>query len=94
MTRLDEPEVCSSISQPELRRHRSCVEDGLVLTVIGRCPRSPGWAEGEFRLVKVNFTFANFEGQDEVSSKASAFQREEVELTKPFLKWYVTKTSH
>ncbi len=24
------------ISQPELRRHRSCVEDGLVLAVIGR----------------------------------------------------------
>ncbi len=31
---------------------------------------------------KVNFTFENFEGQDEVSSEASAFQREEVELTR------------
>ncbi len=37
VTKLDVPEVCSSISQPELRRHRSCVEDGLVLAVIGRC---------------------------------------------------------
>ncbi len=37
MIRLDVPEVCSSISQPELRRHRSCVEDVLVLAVIGRC---------------------------------------------------------
>ncbi len=30
-------EVCSSISQPELRRHFFCVEGGLVLAVIGRC---------------------------------------------------------
>ncbi len=37
VTRLDVPEVCSRISQPELRRHRSCIEDGLVLAVIGRC---------------------------------------------------------
>ncbi len=28
---------CSSISQLELRRHRSCVEDSLVLAVNGRC---------------------------------------------------------
>ncbi len=33
----------------------------------------------------VNFTFENFEGQDEVSLEAAAFQREEVELAKPFL---------
>ncbi len=31
---------------------------------------------------------------DEVSSEASAFQREEVELAKAFLKWHVAKTSH
>ncbi len=37
VTRLDVPEVCSSISQLELKRRRSCVEDGLVLAVIGRC---------------------------------------------------------
>ncbi len=36
MTRLDVPEVCSSVSQPELRRRRSCVEDDLVLAVIGK----------------------------------------------------------
>ncbi len=52
------------------------------------------WAEEEVRRVKVSFTFENFEGQDEVSLEASAFQREEVELTKPFLTWHVTKTSH
>ncbi len=38
----------------------------------------------EVRRVKVNFTFETFEGQDEVSSEASVFQREEVELAKPF----------
>ncbi len=38
--------------------------------------------EEEVRRVKVNVTFENFEGQDEVSSEASAFQREEVELAR------------
>ncbi len=97
MIRLDVPEVCSSISQPELRRHRSCVEDGLVLAVIGRCVLVVRLGVGGGRLqtaVKVNFTLENFEGQDEVSSEASAFQREEVELAKPLLIWRVTKTSH
>ncbi len=51
-------------------------------------PRS-GRAEKEFRRVKVNFTFENLEGQDEVSSEASAFQREEVELAKS-----LTRLSH
>ncbi len=37
VTRLDVLEVCFRISQSERRRLRSCVEDGLVLTVIGRC---------------------------------------------------------
>ncbi len=36
----------------------------------------------------------HFEGQDEISSEASAFQREEVELAKPFLIRHVTETSH
>ncbi len=96
VTRLDVPEVCSSISQPELRRHRPCVEDGLVLAVIGRCAlvNGSGCVEEEFRRVNVNFTFGNFEGQDKVSSKASAFQREEVELAKSFLIGHETKTSH
>ncbi len=31
------------------------------------------WAEENLRRVKVNFSFENFEGQDEVSSEASAF---------------------
>ncbi len=34
--RLDVLEVCSSISLSGQRRHRSFVEDGLVLAVIGR----------------------------------------------------------
>ncbi len=50
--------------------------------------------EEDVRRVKVNLTFENFEGQDEVSSEASAIQREEVKLAKPFLIWHVTKTSH
>ncbi len=53
-----------------------------------------GWAEEEFSRVKINFSFENFEGQDEISSEASAFQREEVELAKPFLLRHVTETSH
>ncbi len=78
------------------RRHRCFVEDGLVLAVIVRCALVDrlGLAEEEFRRVKVNFSFANFEGQDEISSEASAIQREVVELAKPFLIRHVTETSH
>ncbi len=47
--------------------------------------------EEEVRQANVNFSF---EGQNEVNSEASAFQREEVELAKPFLIWHVKKTSH
>ncbi len=36
VTRLEVLAICSSISLHELRRYRSCVEDGLVLAVIGR----------------------------------------------------------
>ncbi len=78
MPRLGVLEVCSSISPPGQKRHRSFVEDGLVLATIGR-------------RVKINLSFENFEGQDEISSEASAFQREEVELAKPFLIWHVTE---
>ncbi len=53
-----------------------------------------GWAEEEVRRAEANFTFGNLEGQDEVSSEMSAFQREEIELAKPFLIWLVTETSH
>ncbi len=35
--RLGVLEVCSSISPPGQKRHRSFTEDGLVLAVIGRC---------------------------------------------------------
>ncbi len=41
--------------------------------------------EEEVRRIQVNFTFEKFEGQDEISSEATPFQREEVELAKPFL---------
>ncbi len=50
--------------------------------------------EEEVERVKVNFILENLEGQNEVSSEASAFQREEVELAKPFLIWHVKATSH
>ncbi len=81
--------VCSSISLPGQRRHRSFVEDGLVLAVFGRCALVDrlGWAEEKVRRAKVNL---NPEDQDEVSSEASAFQREGVELAKPFLIWHLS----
>ncbi len=53
------------------------------------------WAEEEeVRRVKVNFTFENNVGQDEVGSEASTSQREDVELANLFFIWHVTKTSH
>ncbi len=53
-----------------------------------------GWAEEEVRRAQVNFPFDNLEGQNEVSSEASVFQREEIELAKPFLIWHVMETSN
>ncbi len=96
MQRLDVLEVCSSISPPGQKRHRSFVENSLVLGVSGRCAFLDRLKVGGERIqtVKVNFSFENFEGQDEIRSEASAFQREEVELAKTFLVWHVTKTSH
>ncbi len=46
-------------------------------------PSYPGssWAEEKVRR---SYTFENLEDQDKVSSKTSAFQREEDELVKPF----------
>ncbi len=44
-----------------------------------------GWAEEEIKRAKFNFTLENCEGQDKFSSGQSALQREEVELTEPFL---------
>ncbi len=75
MPKLGVLEVCSSISPHGQKRHRSFVEDGLVLAVIGRRALVDrlGWAEEEFIRVKINFSFENFEGQDEVISEASAF---------------------
>ncbi len=60
------------------------------------CPRRParGGRRRNSEGLRTTSSFENFEGQDEISSEASAFQREEVELTKPFLIWHVTKTSH
>ncbi len=96
VTIVEVPTICSSVSRHDPKRHRSFVEDGLVLAVIGRCALLVriGWAQEEVRLIKVTFTLGNFEGMYEVISKASAFQREEGELAKPFLIWHVTKTSH
>ncbi len=71
------------------------VEGGLVLTVISRCALVARLGVGGGRSrVKVNFTFHDFEGQDKVSSEASAFQQEDVEVTKTFLIWHVMKPSH
>ncbi len=69
---LDVFAVCSSISLSGQMRHRSCVADGMVLAVIGRCALVAR-LKVEVRRVKVNFSFDNFEGQDEVSSNPSAF---------------------
>ncbi len=52
------------------------------------------WSDGESRRAQVNFTLEIFEGQDEIGSGSPAFQREEVELAKPFLIRHVTKTPH
>ncbi len=88
--------VCSSISPHGQKRHRSFVEEGLILAVIGRRALVDrlGVGEEEFRRVKINFSFENVEGQDEISSGTSAFKRDEVELAKPFLILHVTKASH
>ncbi len=71
MPRLGVLDACSSISPPGQKRHRSFDEGGLVLAVIGRCALVDrlGWAEDQFRRVKINF-FENFKGQDEFSSEA------------------------
>ncbi len=66
------------------RRHGPCSK--LYARPIG--------SEDEIRRAKANFTFENFEGQDEVSLEAPEFQRKEVDLTKPFHIWHVTDTFH
>ncbi len=43
-------------------------------------PIQNGWL-----MAYVNFTLEKLEGQHEISSEASAFQREEIEKAKPFL---------
>ncbi len=58
------------------------------------CLARLGWAEEEARRAEANFTSENLESHGEVSSEASAFQRDEVELAKPFLIWHVMETSH
>ncbi len=47
-------------------------EDGQALAILHR-PKS-GWAKEANKWAQIDFTFEHFEGQDEVSSKASAFQ--------------------
>ncbi len=39
MKRLDVPAICSTISRPRPKRYHSCVEEGLILAVIGRVNR-------------------------------------------------------
>ncbi len=80
-----------NLLQHEQTMRHSCVDDGLVLPVNCRYALLVrlGWAEEEINQALVFFTFENFEGQDEVSSEASAFQQEEVDLAKPCLKWHV-----
>ncbi len=87
--------ICFDISRHAQKLHRFCVEDGLALTVIGRCALVDrlGAGGGRIQTGKVNFTFDNFEGQDEVSLEASAFPQEEVELSKPSSYAHVTETS-
>ncbi len=53
-----------------------------------------GWPKEEIRCVQVSITSKCIEGKDEVISEASAFQREEVELVRPFLIWHMTEASH
>ncbi len=45
-------------------------------------------------MEEVNFTFENLEGQDEVSSEASAFQREEVECNQATTTTTVINSQH
>ncbi len=96
MPKLGVLEFCSSISPHGQKGHRSFVEDGLVLAVIGRRTLVDrlGVGGGEIQPGRITFFFENVEGQDEISSEASAFQREEVELAKPFPIRHVTETSH
>ncbi len=61
--KLGKMEFCFKLSLSGQRMHRSCVEGGLVLAVIGRCGLVDrlGWAEEELRRVKFNY-YGNFEG--------------------------------
>ncbi len=47
--RLKATAICSSISRQEQKMHLSCVEDGLVLAVIGRCAPLARLGVGEGR---------------------------------------------
>ncbi len=67
----------STENAPLLRRRRLGPCSNLPV-----CPLSP---RRNLQRTKVNFTFEHLEGQDEARSEASAFQRGEVNLTKPFL---------
>ncbi len=59
VARLKVPTICSSISRHEQKRHRSCVENVLVLAGIGRCALVDrlGRAEDDVRRVKVYLTY-------------------------------------
>ncbi len=72
--------------------HHSFVRDDLLLEIMCRCVLLSLALGG--RREKFDSTFEKPKCQDEVSSEASAFQREEVVLAKPFLVWHVAETSH
>ncbi len=80
---LEAPANCSRISRHARQKiHRYCVD--LVRSAICGCSL----------LAWLEVGGGRHQGQGKVSSEASALQREEVELAKPSLIWYVTKTSH
>ncbi len=88
-----QPGICSSIWRHAKNTHRSFIDDGLVLAAFCRCALSAQFEVGGGRNQKWpnTYTFEYFEDQDEVSSETSAFQREEVALTKPFLLCHVAE---
>ncbi len=85
------PEVCSIISHPELRRHRSCVEGGLVLAVIGRCALIVWLGVGGGRIQRVEVIEKENKDFYSIAEKEVSFKEYEIAkiitevfLSKPF----------
>ncbi len=77
MTRLDVPAMPPVFHDPNRKGTAPASKTAWSL-------QKSSWLPEEFRRVRVNFTLKDFEGHDEVSAEASAFQREMLELAKPF----------